>query len=193
MTARLATDSDRRAVTALLSRAFADDPAMSWMLPNPAVRARKLPSLFRLLYDEDAAHGVRLMTAGGEAATLWRSPGHAETPPLTMLRSALPMLATFGFALGRAFAVANAIDAHFPKHPFWYLHIAGCDPAHQGKGLGKAAVQAGIDRMGGSGLPFYLETATERNIGFYQGLGFRVTDEWRVGRDGPVFWSMLNG
>ncbi len=47
--------------------------------------------------------------------------------------------------------------------------------------------------MGGSGLPFYLETATERNLGFYQGLGFRVTDEWRVGRDGPLFWSMLNG
>ncbi|WP_294103368.1 GNAT family N-acetyltransferase [Sphingomonas sp.] len=193
MTARLATVTDRRTVAAMLSRAFADDPAMSWIIPNPATRARKLPSLFRLLYDEDAAHGVRLMTAGGEAATLWRSPGHAETPPSTMLRSALPMFATFGFALGRAFAVANAIDAHFPKHPFWYLHIAGCDPAHQGKGLGKAAVQAGIDRMGGSGLPFYLETATERNIGFYQGLGFRVIEEWRVGRDGPVFWSMLNG
>lgn len=193
MSARLATASDRRAVAALLSRAFADDPAMSWIFPNPAVRARKLPSLFKLLYDEDAAHGVRLMTAGGEAATLWRSPGQAQTPPSTMLRSALPMLATFGFALGRALAVANAIDAHFPKHPFWYLHIAGCDPAHQGKGLGKAAVQAGIDRMGGSGLPFYLETATERNLGFYQALGFRVTDEWRVGRDGPLFWSMLNG
>jgi GNAT superfamily N-acetyltransferase len=193
MNARVATGSDRRAISAMLARAFADDPAIAWIFPDPAVRRRKLPSLFAMLFDEDAADGVRLMTPGGEATTLWRAPGHAETPPLTMLRSALPMLATFGFALGRAIAVANAIEAHFPKYPFWYLHIAGCDPVHQGKGLGKAAVQAGLDRMSGSGVPFYLETATERNLGFYQGLGFRVTGEWRVGRDGPLFWSMLNG
>lgn len=193
MTTRLATRSDRRAVSAMLARAFADDPALAWIFPDPALRARRLPGLFAMLYDEDEAQGVRLITPGCEAATLWRAPGHAETPPMTMLRAALPMLLTFGLALGRGLALSNAIEAHFPPRPFWYLHIAGCDPAHQGRGLGKAAVQAGIDRMGGSGLPLYLETATERNIGFYQALGFRVTSEWRVGSDGPVLWSMLNG
>lgn len=133
------------------------------------------------------------MTGGCEAATLWRGPGHSRTGWGDLLRAALPMVTTFGGALGRALAISRAIDAHMPTGDFWYLHIAGCDPAHQGRGIGKAAVQAGIDRMGGSGLPFYLETATERNIGFYQALGFRVTSEWRVGSDGPVFWSMLNG
>ncbi|WP_066652837.1 MULTISPECIES: GNAT family N-acetyltransferase [Sphingomonas] len=193
MTVRLATNRERRVVTTALARAFADDPALAWIFPDPTLRARRLPGLFAMLFDEDEAHGVRLMTLGGEAVTLWRAPGHAETPPSTMLRSVLPMLLTFGLALGRGLAVSKAIEAHFPSHPFWYLHIAGCDPAYQGQGLGKAAVQAGIDRMGGSGLPLYLETATERNIGFYQALGFRVTNEWRVGSDGPVFWSMLNG
>lgn len=193
MTARLATATDRRAISAMLARAFADDPACAWIFPSATVRARKLPSMFVMLFDEDAAHGVRLVTPGGEATTLWRAPGHAITPPQAMLRTALPMLATFGFALARAMAVANAIEAHFPRHPFWYLHIAGCDPAHQGRGMGKEAVQAGLDRMGGSGVPFYLETATERNIGFYLSLGFRVESEWRVGADGPVFWSMLRG
>ena len=193
MTVRLATSRDRGAAVATLARAFADDRALAWIFPDPSVRTRRLPGLFAILFDEDAPHGVRLMTPGAEAVTLWRAPGHAETPPLTMLRSVLPMLATFGFALGRGLAVAKAIEAQFPSHPFWYLHIAGCDPAHQGRGLGKLAVQAGIDRMGGGGLPLYLETATERNIGFYQALGFRVTSEWRVGSDGPVFWSMLNG
>lgn len=176
----------------MLARAFDDDPALAWIFPNAALRRRRLPGLFRMLFDSDHA-GVRLMSTGGEAATLWRGPGNAETGMAEMLRYALPMAATFGLALGRGMALANAIDAHFPRQPFWYLHIAGCDPAHQGKGHGKAAVQAGLDRMGGSGLPFYLETATEANIGFYQGLGFRVTGEWRLGSDGPVMWSMLNG
>ena len=69
-------------------------------------------------------------------------------------------------------------------------HIAGCDPAHQGKGLGGAAVRAGLERAAGR-LPAYLETAKERNLAFYQRLGFRVTDEWSVPGGGPRFWSML--
>ncbi len=189
---RLATRTDRRAVAAMLARAFADDPAMVWILPDARARARRLPKFFAMLFDSDEK-GVRLTTDGAAAATLWRGPGQADTSPGELLRYAWPILTTFGFATGRALALANAIDAHFPAHPFWYLHIAGCDPAHQGRGLGRATVQAGIDRMGGSGLPFYLETATERNIGIYQSLGFRVTGEWRVGDDGPRLWSMLNG
>lgn len=190
MTFRLATRPDRTAVSAMLARAFANDPAMAWLYPSPAVRARKLPALFGLLFDGDAAHGLRLMGGGCEAATLWRAPGHAQTPLGEFLRSAPRLLGAFGLALPRALALAGAIDAHMPREPFWYLHIAGCDPAHQGKGLGRGAVRAGLDRIEASGVPAYLETATEANLGFYQALGFRVTQDWRASQDGPRFWSM---
>jgi GNAT superfamily N-acetyltransferase len=186
---RVAGRADRGPVAAMLSRAFADDPAMSYIFPDHAARARKMPGLFRLLFDEDAG-GMRLLTAGGAAATLWRGPGQTRTTYWHMLRQALPMIGTFGTALGRALAVSNAIDLHFPHGRYWYLHIAGCDPAAQGRGLGGAAVRAGLERVAGSGLPAYLETATERNLGFYQALGFAVTAEWRVATDGPRFWSM---
>lgn len=190
--ARLATAPDRAVLAAMFARAFADDPALCWVFPNPHGRERRLKRLFAILFDSDAA-GVRLMMPDSAAATLWRPPGHAETTLGEMLRYAPQMLAAFGGAIGRGLALSKAIDAHFPQHPFWYLHLAGCDPAHQGRGLGRAVVRAGIDRLGGSGLPFYLETATQRNIGFYHSLGFCVTGEWRVGRDGPLFWSMMNG
>ena len=96
-----------------------------------------------------------------------------------------------GSATGRALAVGQAIEAHFPAEPFWYLHIAGCDPAAQGKGHGGAAIRAGLDRIAGSGLPAYLETANEKNLGFYRSLGFAVNSEWSVPKGGPRFWSML--
>lgn len=175
----------------MLARAFADDPAMSFIFPNRMTRKRRLPALFRLLFDTDGGHGLRLATAGGEAATLWRAPGHAATSRVEMIRSALPMFTALGPAIGRALAVADAIEAHHPQGPFWYLHIAGCDPAQQGKGHGAAAVRAGIDRVAAGRLPVYLETPLERNIGFYQALGFAVTGDWRVPRGGPQFWSML--
>ena len=181
---------DRERVADLLARAFADDPAMAWIFPDPTERARRLPRLFGLLFDADAGAGMRLVTGGGEAATLWRGPGRARTSAGELLRQAVPMLTTFGTSLGRSLAVSGAIDAHMPVGDFWYLHITGCDPARQGEGHGRAAVRAGLDRAAGR-LPCYLETATEANLGFYAGLGFAVTGEWRVPRGGPGFWSML--
>jgi hypothetical protein len=187
---RVAAGADRAPVTQMLSRAFADDPAMSFIFPDPADRARRLPRLFALLFDSDRATGMRLVTAGGEAATLWRGPGRVHTGRLEMLRNAVPMLAAFGRALPRALALSDAIGAHMPSGDFWYLHVAGCDPVAQGKRLGGAAVRAGLTRAAGR-TPCYLETATEANLGFYAGLGFEVTREWLVPNGGPRFWSML--
>jgi ribosomal protein S18 acetylase RimI-like enzyme len=186
---RVAGNADKARIAAMLAGAFADDPAMRYIFPDPVVRARKMPGLFRLLFDEDA-EGMRLVTPGGEAATLWRGPGRTRATYWDMLRQALPMIGTFGAALGRAIAVSNAIDLHFPRGDYWYLHIAGCDPAAQGRGLGAAAVRAGLERVVGSGLPAYLETATERNLGFYRAIGFEVMGDWQVAKDGPRFWSM---
>lgn len=187
---RIAGDGDGAAIAAMLARAFADDPAVSFIFPDKAERMRRLPRLFSLMYDEDR-HGLRLVTAGGEAATLWRKRGRNRTSRFDMLPRAWPMWRAFGAALGRAIAVSDAIDAHFPSGDYWYLHIAGCDPVAQGRGLGGAAVRAGLDRIAGSRLPVHLETATERNLGFYRALGFEVTGEWSVPKGGPRFWSMM--
>ncbi|WP_457312096.1 GNAT family N-acetyltransferase [Sphingomonas sp. UYAg733] len=187
----LAGRADRAPVAAMLARAFAENPAMCFIFPDPAVRAMRSARLFALLFEEDAAAGMRLVTAGGAAATLWRGPGRSHTSRLDMMRSAWPMLHALGGGLTRALAVSDAIDTHFPTGDYWYLHIAGCDPVMQGRGLGRAAVQAGLDRVAGSRLPVYLETPLEKNIGFYRSLGFDLTAEWRVSKSGPRFWSMM--
>mgnify|MGYP002777893255 CR=1 FL=1 len=176
-------------MASLLARAFADDPAMRWIFPDPVDRMRRLPRLFRVIFDSDA-RGMRLVTPGGEAATLWRAPGRSRAGRWETLRRAIPLVRALGAARGRAMAVADAIDAHMPDEPFWYLHIAGCDPRHQGRGFGAAAVRGGLARVPVE-LPAYLETATEANLGFYGALGFAVTGEWRVPGGGPRFWSML--
>jgi ribosomal protein S18 acetylase RimI-like enzyme len=190
VTVRLATAPDRAAVSATLARAFADDPAFSHVIPDPAVRARRLPRLFALMLESDRAAGMALVTAGGEAATLWRGPGQARVGWAEMARRAPALLGALGTALPRALRVSDVIDVHMPAGAFWYLHVAGCDPAQQGRGHGSAAIRAGLERAAGR-LPCYLETATEANLGFYARLGFAVTDEWRVPGTALRFWSML--
>ena len=186
---RPATLHDRAAIAAMLGRAFADDPAMTYIFPGPADRAKRLPRLFALLFDSDGPVGMRLVAAGVEGATLWRGPGRSKTGVWEMMRHAPAMASSLGGSIGRALTVANAIDAHHPSSDFWYLHVAGCDPEHQGKGIGGALIRDGLARA--NGLSCYLETATERNLGLYRSLGFEVTGDWRVPRGGPRFWSMV--
>jgi len=187
---RDAVDGDRVAVARMLGRAFADDPAMSYIFPNAADRAKRLPRLFALLFDSDAV-GMRLVSQGADAGSFWRPPGQAQVPTMAFVRRLIPVLHALGAALPRAMRLGDAVEAHFPAEPFWYLHIAGVDPARQGRGLGGASIRAGLARCDADGVPAYLETATEGNVGLYARLGFELTGPWSVPKGGPRFWSMM--
>lgn len=178
------------ALATMLAGAFADDPALSYILTDPARRARSLPGLFALFLRTDAPDGFVMANGDGSAAALWRAPGKAHVPMRTMLRHTPALLGSFGLALPRALKLDSAIAAHHPKTDFWYLHVLGCAPTRQRDGLGSALVRAGLAHVAQSGLPTFLETASEDNVRFYERLGFSVTAQWTV-PGGPKFWSML--
>ena len=163
---------------------------MSFIFPDAAVRRARLPRLFAIAYDSIGTNGARYVTSGGEAATLWRAPGHSELSLCEMLMLCVPWLATVGFAFARALATSTASDANHPKEPHWYLDVAGCAPASQGRGFGAAAIRAGLARADADGVATYAETANEANLNIYAALGFKVTHRWEV-PNGPAHWSML--
>ena len=190
MTARIPAPGERAAIVAMLAAAFQDDPVMAFIFPDATDRRRRLPRLMAILYDGDGAHGACFVTAGCEAATLWRAPGLGKLRWPEKLRHGLPWLHAACPALPRALAVSAASDAAHPLEPHWYLHIVGCRPQAQGHGHGAAAITPGLARADADGVPAYVETANERNLPFYRRLGFEVTHEWRV-PNGPRHWSML--
>ncbi len=179
-------------MVAALSAAFADDPAMAWIMPDPAVRRARLPRLFRVLVAEELGAGWGLTSPGGEAVTLWRPSETVHTSAVQSLAALPRYISALGRGVLRGMAVGDAIEAHHPRGlRYHYLHFAGVDPAFQGRGWGGAAIRAGQDRARNAGVPVYLETATPANVGLYQSLGFKVTGEWDVPKGGPHFWSML--
>jgi ribosomal protein S18 acetylase RimI-like enzyme len=179
---------DRIAKT--LARAFQNEEACSYIFPDPEVRARRLIAMFRVIVANDAPAGSIYQSAGGEAITLWRAPGKAMGTSWEFARSLFPFIAALGSGIGRGLKISGLIEKHHPTQPFHYLHFAGCAPEHQGKGLGGAAIRAGLAQADADHLPAYLETATERNIGLYSNLGFEVIAEWSVSND-LRFWGML--
>lgn len=175
-----------------LSRAFADDPAMAWIMPDRADRTQRLRKLFALLVREDLNDGWCLASPGCEAVTLWRAQATTNAGLLGLLRGLPGFVAALGPNIFRALTISNAVEHHHPRGLVYdYLHFAGVDPAYQGQGWGGAAIRAGLARARQSGRPVYLETATESNVGLYQSQGFEVIEEWDVPRGGPHFWSML--
>lgn len=188
----IAGRTDRSAVIMTLAEAFQNDPALSWIMPDPERRRARLPILFEILFKSDQPAGMILKSPSGEAASLWRAPGRADTGILELIRSAIPMLRVFGGGIGRGIAISNALDAHHPKDfSFWYLHFVGVRPDAQGKGWGGAIIRDGLARAASDGLPAYLETATPENVTLYQRLGFDIINEWDIPDGGPHFWSML--
>jgi len=174
-----------------LAQAFQTDPALSWILPDSMHRGRALRGLFRVLVPSDARAGRVLRSAGGEAASLWRAPGRAESGTLEFLRTVIPLVATFGTALPRGLKVQGSIDAHRPKGRFWYLHYVGVRPAEQGKGHGGRIIRAQTAAADAEGLSCWLETATPANVPLYERLGFVTQIEWDVPGGGPHFWGMM--
>lgn len=182
---------DTPRIVDILARAFQDDPAMAWIIPDPQERAKRLPRLFRIIAPLDLRDGLCLGSPHGEVATLWRHADRIHTPILDMALRLPQLLHCFGSALPRALALSDAIDAHHPKDQrFFYFHYAGVLPQHQGKGWGGAAIRAGIDEAQRQRLPILLETATPRNVGLYRAHGFETIREWDAPKDGPHFWTM---
>jgi ribosomal protein S18 acetylase RimI-like enzyme len=185
-------DKNDAVLAQTLADAFHDDPAFGFIIPNPAKRRIVYPKLFRILLKSDRKSGLVLSSPAGEAATLWRAPGKTDAPMSEMMRQVIPLIDALGLSLGRALYVSDAVEAHHP-HPndYWYLHIAGVSPSHQGKGWGGIAIREGLARAAAAGKSVLLETATPSNVPLYQRMGFVVTQEWDVAKGGPHFWTMV--
>lgn len=186
--------ADIAALSHALGRAFFDDPVMTWMLPDPRARRRKLHKLFAALtrHHHLARGGVEVATAGSPdicAAALWDPPGQWRHTTVEELRAAPSMLLAFGTALRRGMQVSDLMKQHHPEEPHWYLAVIGSDPAVRGAGLGHALMSSRLDRCDAEAAPAYLESSNPDNIGYYQRFGFEVTGELTV-PGGPTLYPM---
>jgi GNAT superfamily N-acetyltransferase len=191
---RAVTAADVPAVSAVLARAFDDDPVMGLLFPDPAARPVGLTRLFRILVRRHLSgravqaatdeHGTILAAALWDPPLRWRSPAWREL-------LALPAYAwAFRGRLGVAGRTTAAIEAAHPAGPHWYLAVVGTEPAAQGTGVGSALLRSRLERCDRDGSPAYLESSKETNIPVYEHLGFRVTGEITVPGGGPVLWPM---
>lgn len=183
---------ERKLAVETLALAFAQDPALAWIMPEATARRRRLPRFFDWLFGDHLRHGLILTAPQREVVTFWRLPGkvhhHDPLTPAELWR----MLAIFGPNILRAERAGRYISAHVPRgEEHLYLRYVGVRPEAQGKGWGGRAIRAGIAEANRRGAGVCLETATPENVVVYRRMGFDVIDDWQVPGGGPRFWTMV--
>jgi ribosomal protein S18 acetylase RimI-like enzyme len=176
-----------------MARAFHDDPAMTWIFPDEAMRRRRLPPFFATAIRANMLQGNTEVVVTGEqvlGCAMWMAPG-TWRPPLRQQLMALPsVIVRLRSRLAVASATYGALLAVHPEKPHWYLSGIGTDPPVQGTGVGGTLMRSRLARCDAARQPAYLESSKDSNVPFYQQHGFRVTRELTIPGGGPTFWLM---
>jgi ribosomal protein S18 acetylase RimI-like enzyme len=183
----LATVADRERAVATQVTAFAADPFLRWMLPDPQQYLTVFPQILEHFAFGAFEWGTAWRSADHRGHALWQPPGaERDSEALGMVM----VDAVDGDRLMEIGTVFAEINAHHPDGDHWYLPIIGVDPAAQGRGIGAALLQRSLETIDESHLPAFLESTNPRNVGLYVRFGFEPLAEVQLA-DSPVMTPML--
>jgi ribosomal protein S18 acetylase RimI-like enzyme len=177
----------------VLARAFQDDPAWVWLIPDAEKRKRLLPWLFRVGFDVTAAD-VWTTVGVVRGAARWLPPGR---PPMRVGPTLKALMTTpfrLGSAIGPFLAYGRAVEtlrAEAMPDPHWYLAGIGVDPSAQRRGIGTALLEPGLAAAARAALPAVLLTNNEANLPFYERHGFVIVRNDETPKGGPQAWAMV--
>lgn len=180
----------------VLGRAFWDDPAAIYIMPDDAARSEQLTWFMTGAARYGDLFGSAHTTADTvEGAAIWLPPEETHVTDEKMSQAGfdeLPdRLGEDGYErFGNMFGRMDELHERDVPEPHWYLFILGVDPPRQGQGLGSAIIQEGLSRADAAGLPCYLETMKARNVPFYEKHGFQVVVDEIIPGGGLRLWTM---
>ncbi|MFI7319751.1 GNAT family N-acetyltransferase [Streptomyces venezuelae] len=182
-------DEDVPVAVNTLARAFADYPFTRHVVApdDHHRRVRRFQELF--LTRIGMVYGRVWVANAGRAVAVWTTPDRDPGPGFAAIGPLIGELA--GDRAPWFESADHALRPHRPQFPAWFLATVGVDPDEQGKGLGGAVLEPGLEAADRAGSPCFLETSTERNVAFYERLGFTVTADVPLPDNGPRTWCML--
>ena len=184
---RTATWADEKQIAALIGLAFATDPYVRWLLPDPHNYLKANEKYAGLssgpAFDNSSAFVTRNMCG----AALWLPPGvKVESGPLAALTKQY-----FDPAILDDFSrLIEKSGAYCPAEPHWYLTLIAVDPSKYGRGYGTALMSHALELCDRDKLPAYLESTNAANLSLYKRFGFKLLAEVQVGQS-PKRYPML--
>jgi len=181
----------------VFASSHADYPGWRYVFPDPGQRERALRTFFTATVRDALPFGaVDAAVVDGRVVgiAVWLPPGRFPWSFARKLRITPAMVGVLLAAPARfrtfAGLGANAEKLH-PTYQHWNLETLGIHQEAQGRGIGTRLMAPGLGRADQVGMPCYLTTAKQANVGFYQRFGFEVVnDALPLVPGGPTSWGM---
>lgn len=191
------SDAQVDGAAAVLVRAFAGDPGLLHVLPDPVDRQRLSGALALAGVRFTQRCGKPLVDAGTpRGVALWFPPD--AKPPSQSDLVETGIAAVPGLLGPDAWQRLKAILDHIDElhrsampDPHWYLTVLGVDPEWQRQGIGETLMRPVFKAAYRDGLGCYLEAPTEANARYYERRGFAVIGETDIPDSNIHLWQML--
>lgn len=184
---RTAGRSEAEQCTAVIVRAFNQDPAARWIYPDDDQYQKHFPQLVKAFGGGAFEHDTGQYVDGFLASALWLPPG---VLPDEEALTALIEHSISGSHRDEVLALFGQMDTWHPREPHWHLPLIGTDPGQQGKGLGSDLLRHALAVCDQQRMPAYLEATTQRNVSLYRRHGFEVLGTIQVNTS-PTITPML--
>jgi len=180
-------DKDRTKAIETLVLAFAVDPQIRFLFPDPLQYQTYAFDFFKAFggnaFQFKSAHQVN----GFSGTALWLPPdSHPNEDELLNVfqkgvdPSTIPTVMAF----------LEQMEKYQPSEPHWHLPLIGVDPIKQGNGYGSALLQYALDKIDKEGEIAYLENSNPLNTPLYERHGFEVLGTIQVD-DAPPMYPMI--
>ena len=175
-------DDEIPEVTAMLVRAFANDPLASVLAADPSHYALAASWFFASVVRYGLKYG-EVWTVGERAgAAIWWAPEYVYPNDDRAIEVGITegpsVLGEDGWKRFMAWAMCmDRVHREAILEPHWYLNVLGVEPELHGTGVGSALLAAMFERLDRERLPAYLDTETAKNVAFYERRGFVVAAE----------------
>lgn len=176
-----ATRKDSAEISAILIQSFNDNKSLNYLIPKDFDRIKKQQCLIQYSILSCLEFGKVYLSKDKQACALILFP---DCKRLTL--AALWRNLKLVFTLGVSAAIVGMkrerlVKSRHPNGPLYYLWFVGVTPLDQGIGKGTSLMQELISDAHMMGREIVLETSTERNMPWYQKLGFQIYDELDLG------------
>jgi GNAT superfamily N-acetyltransferase len=187
----------KKKATEVVAAAFYDYPMFTCYFPDPEKRARILPWYLGNVLTCALHYGEVYTTPEISGVIFILPPGHTKISLGEYIKNGFlltPLLLGFRDYVRSQECEKFVADTHeklMDHRPHYYLWGLTVDPNQKRRGIGTALMKPFIDKADADEKPIYLETHDEKNVGYYQRMGFSLVHTGRIQKYDLTIWCMV--
>jgi GNAT superfamily N-acetyltransferase len=189
--------SNKKKAAEVVVAAFYDYPMFTCYFPDPKKRARILPWYLGNVLTCALHYGEVYTTPEISGVIFILPPGHTKISLGEYIKNGFlltPLVLGFRDYVRSQECEKFVADAHeklMDHRPHYYLWGLAVDPNQKRRGIGTALMKPCIDKADADEKPVYLETHDEKNVGYYQRMGFSLVHTGKIQKYDLTFWCMV--